>query len=115
MLDAEIIRATGESVSRCEFVGIRRLLCVGCGEWPLARGICTEGVCTGGVCTVSCILGRSGEGSLVGGPMGNLKLEENDPDGFLPVEGRAGALGVVVMPGLLLGGRAGNANSFEGS
>ena len=64
---------------------------------------------------VFCVSGRSGEGSAVGGAIGNLKLDENDPDGFRPVVGRPGVLGVVVMPGLRLGGRAGNANSVEGS
>jgi hypothetical protein len=59
--------------------------------------------------------GRSGEGSLVGGAMGNLKLDENEPDGFRPVVGRTGVLGEVVVSGLLLGGRAGNVNSFPGS
>lgn len=115
MLDAEIMRATGERVSRCALVGIRRLPWVGCGEWPRARGACTGGVWTGGVCTVICVSCRSGEGSLTGGPMGNLKLDENDPEGFRPVVGRAGVLGAVVMPGLRLGGRAGNAKSCAGS
>lgn len=64
---------------------------------------------------MSCVSCRSGEGSFVGGPMGNLKLDENEPDGLRPVVGRAGVLGVVVMPGLLLGGRAGIANSLAGS
>jgi hypothetical protein len=119
MLDADIIRATGERVSRWGFVGIRRPPCVGCGECPRARGTCTGGegpdsACTGGVCVV-CVSGRSGEGSFVGGAIGNLKLDENDPDGFRPVVGRAGVLGAVVMPGLLFGGRAGNVNSFDGS
>lgn len=68
----------------------------------------------GGVFVVSRV-GRSGEGSFVGGAIGNLKLEEKDPDGFRPVVGRAGVLGVVVMPGLLLGGRAGNVKSSDGS
>ena len=120
MLDADIILATGESVSRWGFVGIRRPLWVGCGEWPRARGTCTGGVgtggvCTGGVCALSCDSSRSDEGSFVGGPIGNLKLDENDADGFRPVVRRAGVLGAVVMPGLLLSGRAGNVNSFDGS
>ena len=59
--------------------------------------------------------GRSSEGSLVGGAIGNLKLEENEPDGFRPVVGRTGVLGEVVVPGLLLGERAGNVNSLPGS
>lgn len=110
MLDADMMRATGESVSRWWLVGIRRALCVDCG------GICTEGECAGDVCTgSSCALERSGEGSFVGGAIGNLKLDEKDPDGLRPVVGRTGVLGAVMTPGLLLGGRAGNANSFEGS
>ena len=64
---------------------------------------------------VSSFSSRSGEGSLVGGAIGNLKLDEKDPDGFRPVVGRAGVLGVVGTPGLLLDGRAGNANSLDGS
>lgn len=110
MLEADIILATGESVSRCGLVGMRRLVGVGWG------GICTDGESTAGDCVISSrVSERSGEGSWEGGAMGNLKLDEKDPDGFRPVVRRAGVLGVVVMPGLLLGGRAGNANSFDGS
>lgn len=73
------------------------------------------GVCTGGVCAKSCGPGRSGDGSFGGGAIGNLKLDEKEPDGFRPVVGSTGVLGAVVAPGLLLGGRAGNVNSFDGS
>lgn len=119
MLEADIILATGESVSRWGFVSIRRPPCVGCGEWPLARGTKTggvepDGVCTGGVCAKSRTSGRSGEGSS-GGAIGNWKLDEKDADGFRPLVGSTGVLGAVVAPGLLLGGRVGKANSFEGS
>lgn len=64
---------------------------------------------------MSCVSVRSGEGSLGAGAIGNLKLDEKEPEGFRPVVGRAGVLGVVVMPGLLLGGRAGKAKSLGGS
>lgn len=120
MLDADIILATGESVSRWGFVGIRRPPCVGCGECPRARGICTGGVGPGGVWTrgafaKSCTDCRSGDGSFGGGAIGNLKLDEKDPEGFRPVVGSIVVLGAVVAPGFLLGGRAGNVNSFDGS
>lgn len=52
---------------------------------------------------------------MAGGPIGNLKFDEKDPEGLRPVVGRTGVLGAVMTPGLLLGGRAGNANSFAGS
>lgn len=120
MLDADMILATGESVSRWGFVSIRRLPCAGCGEWPRARGVCTGGDGPGGVWTEgafaeSCNAGRSGDGSFDGGAIGNLKLDEKDPEGFRPVVGSTGVLGAVMAPGLLLGGRAGNVNSFDGS
>lgn len=75
----------------------------------------TGGACTAGACTSSCLSNRSGEGSLVGGAMGNLKLDENEPEGFRPVVGRIGVLGEVVVPGLFLDGRAGKVKSFGGS
>jgi hypothetical protein len=53
--------------------------------------------------------------SFGGGAIGNLKLDEKDPEGFRPAVGSTGVLGAVVAPGLLLGGRAGNVNSFDGS
>lgn len=64
---------------------------------------------------VSCFSNRSGDGSFVDGAIGNLKLDEKEPEGFLPVAGSAGVLGVVTMPGLRRGARAGNAYSFDGS
>lgn len=47
-------------------------------------------------------LGGGCEASSGGGAAGNLKFLEKEFEGFLPVIGRAGVLGVVVMPGRLL-------------
>ncbi len=117
MLEADIMRATGESVSRwgfVGFVGIRRLMCDGGGECTV--GLRAGGVCIGGAYWVSFVSdGSGGEWLVGGGAIGNLKLEENEPEGFRPVVGRAGVLGAVMTPGLRLDGRAAKAKSLEGS
>lgn len=60
--------------------------------------------------------GRSGDGSFEGGAAGNLKLCENDPDGFRPALGRAGVLGVDGCAlDCLRAGRVGIVDSLNGS
>jgi hypothetical protein len=53
-------------------------------------------------CFVGLLLGCGWVASSGGGAAGNLKLWEKELDGFRPVVGRAGVLGVVVTPGRLL-------------
>ena len=91
-LDADIIRATGESTSRLELPDIRRWSYGGCGELRRTCMGCFVGLLLGCVCVAS-----SG-----GGAAGNLKFDEKELEGFRPVVGRAGVLGVVVTPGRLL-------------
>lgn len=106
MLDPDIIRATGDRESILGFAGVRRFsfcsrgegrrFCIACAGWPPA------------------VLCRSGEVSFsVGGAAGNLKLWEKDLDAFRVMLGIWGVPGAVAMPGRLLPGRAGNANSLE--
>lgn len=51
--------------------------------------------------------GRSGEGSFGGGEAGNVKLCENDPDGFRGPLRRAGWFAAVAAPDCVRTGRAG--------
>ena len=53
-------------------------------------------------CFVGLLLGWVWVASSGGGAAGNLKFWEKELDGFRPVVGRAGVLGVVVTPGRLL-------------
>jgi len=57
-------------------------------------------------------LGGGCDDSSGGGAAGNLKFLEKEFEGFLPVVGRDGVLGVVVKPGLLRSERAGKAKSL---
>lgn len=93
MLDPDIILATGERTSRLALVEGRWLSMGGCGE---LRGVCSGffvGLPLSGGCEAS---------SGGGGAAGNLKCLEKEFEGFLPGVGRAGVLGVVVIPGRLL-------------
>lgn len=103
MLEPDIIRATGESVSRAALVvGFLRPSC------------CKRGDCLGGTTGfVGLLLGGSSRGSSGGGAAGNLKLCEKEFEGFRVV-GRAGVLGVVVMAGRLRPERDGKAKSGGG-
>jgi hypothetical protein len=50
-----------------------------------------------------------------GGLIGNLKVCEKEPDALRDALGNAGVFGAVETPGVLLPGRMGRGNSFEGS
>lgn len=68
-----------------------------------------------GLCAALSLRGRSDDASFGGGAAGNLKFWEKDPEGLRDVKGNAGVFGAVETPGVLRPGRAGRANSWEGS
>jgi hypothetical protein len=106
MLEPDITRAIGDSESTIEFAGAFRCSLCNRGD---GRRCCIA--CAGGPLATLC---RSGDTSLSeGGSAGNLKVLENELDAFRVTIEIFGVLGVVVTPGLLLPGRAGNANSLE--
>lgn len=86
-----MILATGESTSRLADDDGRRVSWGGCGELRRVCSGCLDGLVLGGGCEASSNGG--------GGAAGNLKLCEKELDGFLPVSGGPGVLGVVVTPG----------------
>jgi hypothetical protein len=106
MLEPDRIRATGDSESRLLFVGVRRLSFCRRGE---GRRTCI--VCAGGPLIALCLSGEVS--SSFRGAAGNLKVCEKELEAFRVMFGTCGVLGAVVMPGRLLPGRAGNANSLE--
>jgi len=97
------MRVMGDSASMVGFVGVRRSF----GSRGEARRVCE--VCRGWPLLALC---RSGEVSLsVGGAAGNLKVWEKEFEAFRVMVGTIGVLGLVVVPGRLLPGRIGKANS----
>lgn len=100
------MRATGDRASVCAFGGGSS---GGLGELPRSCGVLACGL------FVTSTLLASGEEFFRGDAAGNLKFWEKEPEAFLVPDDSAGVLGAVVTPDVLLPGRDGRGNSFNGS
>lgn len=103
MLEPEMILATGESVSSVALVGFLRPSCCSRGDCPRLL------TAFAGLLLRGSTRGSSG-GGADRGVVGNLKLCENELEGFRVVGGM-GVTGVVVMSGRLRGERGGKTKS----